>query len=100
MERSTANALAPLDFIVRVATGPMLLVLAFQVLTALRGKHLAQMWADTQLTLSMARTPYAGTSFFFLHVSWAVVFAGFGLLTVGRVIARSVVMQREIDATV
>jgi hypothetical protein len=36
----------------------------------------------------------------FVHLSWAVLFAGFGLLTVGRVMAQSVRMQREIDATV
>jgi hypothetical protein len=36
----------------------------------------------------------------FVHLSWAILFAGFGLLTVGRVMAQSVRMQREIDATV
>jgi hypothetical protein len=61
---------------------------------------LTQMWAVNQLMLSMAHTHDTGTSFYFLHVSWAVLFAGFGLLTVGRVMARSVAMQREIDATI
>jgi hypothetical protein len=65
---------------------------------------LTKMWADQQLMLSMAHTNSGGTFFsafyFFFHLSWAVLFAGFGLLTVGRVMAQSVPMQREIDATV
>jgi hypothetical protein len=61
---------------------------------------LTRMWADNQLMLSMAHTHHTDTWFFFLHVSWPILFAGFGLLTVGRVMAQSVAMQREIDATV
>ncbi len=36
----------------------------------------------------------------FFHLSWAILFAGFGLLTIGRVMAQSVRLQREVDATV
>lgn len=36
----------------------------------------------------------------FFHLSWAILFAGFGLLTIGRVMAQAVPMQRELDATV
>jgi hypothetical protein len=66
---------------------------------------LMKMWADHQLMLSMAHTNAGNTIlsssfYFFFHMSWAVLFAGFGLLTVGRVMAQSVAMQREIDATV
>jgi hypothetical protein len=38
--------------------------------------------------------------FGFFHLSWSTLIGGFGLLTVGRVMAQSVRMQREIDATV
>jgi hypothetical protein len=61
---------------------------------------LTRMWSGNQLMLSMATTHRTGTWWYFLHFSWAVLFAGFGLLTVGRVMAQSVRMQREIDATV
>jgi len=36
----------------------------------------------------------------FFRLSWSTLIGGFGLLTVGRVMAQSVRMQREIDATV
>ena len=36
----------------------------------------------------------------FFHVSWAILFAGFGLLTIGRVMAQTVPMRAELDATV
>jgi hypothetical protein len=36
----------------------------------------------------------------FFHLSWAALFAGFGLLTIGRVMAQTVPMQAELDATV
>ena len=42
----------------------------------------------------------SGLWFPFFHLSWTTLFAGFGLLTIGRVMAQSVRMQREIDATV
>jgi uncharacterized membrane protein YraQ (UPF0718 family) len=61
---------------------------------------LVRAWADNHLMLSMAKTHYTTSWLFFFHYSWAVLFAGFGLLTVGRVMAQSVRMQREIDATV
>jgi len=61
---------------------------------------LLRAWADNHLMLSMAATHYTHTWLFFFHYSWAVLFAGFGLLSVGRVMARSVRMQREIDTTV
>jgi len=61
---------------------------------------LLRAWADDHLMLSMAATHHTQTWLFFFHYSWAVLFAGFGLLTVGRVMAQSVRMQREIDTTV
>lgn len=36
----------------------------------------------------------------FFHLSWAILFAGFGLLTIGRVMAQTVPMRAELDATV
>ncbi len=56
--------------------------------------------AQDRLLVSMANPVYTGTWFFYVHVSWAALLTGFGLLTVGRVMAQSVRMQREIDATV
>lgn len=62
---------------------------------------LLQMWADWHLVRSMDRgSDDISAALGFFHLSWAVLFAGFGLLTVGRVLAQSVRMQREIDATV
>jgi hypothetical protein len=60
---------------------------------------LTKMWSDDQLMLSMAHTHVTQTWILFFHHSSAILFAGFGLLTVGRVMAQSVAMQREIDAT-
>jgi hypothetical protein len=80
------------------------LQMGLYVLLGALAMWLLKMWADQQLMLSMAHTQ-SGSSisacfYFFFHMSWAVLFAGFGLLTVGRVMAQSVAMQREIDATV
>jgi hypothetical protein len=36
----------------------------------------------------------------FFHLSWAILFAGFGLLTIGRVMAQTVPMRAELDATI
>jgi hypothetical protein len=74
--------------------------LGLYVLLGVLAMWLTKMWADNQLMLSMAHTHVSQTWVSFVHVSWAVLFAGFGLLTVGRVMAQSVAMQREIDATV
>jgi hypothetical protein len=61
---------------------------------------LLRMWTQVHLMLSMTSTIRSGLWYYFLDFSWAIAFAGFGLLTVGRVMAQSVRMQREIDATV
>lgn len=74
--------------------------LGLYVLLGAVAMWLTEMWADNQLMLSMAHTHRTATWLFFLHGSWPVLFAGFGLLTVGRMMAQSVAMQREIDATV
>jgi hypothetical protein len=59
-----------------------------------------QALAQDRLLVSMADPVYTWTWVFFVHVSWAALLSGFGILTVGRVMAQSVRMQREIDATV
>jgi hypothetical protein len=61
---------------------------------------LVQAWAGSRLLATMRDEVSVWDSLTFVHLSWAVLFAGFGLLTVGRVMAQSVRMQREIDATV
>jgi hypothetical protein len=61
---------------------------------------LVRMWAQERLFLTMVEPRGSGLWFYFFHLSWSFLFAGFGLLTVGRVMAQSVRMQREIDATV
>jgi hypothetical protein len=61
---------------------------------------LVQAWASERLLATMRDGTTFWDSLSFVHLSWAVLFAGFGLLTVGRVMAQSVRMQREIDATV
>ena len=61
---------------------------------------LVQAWASMRLLATMRDGATTWDSVGFVHLSWAVFFAGFGLLTVGRVMAQSVRMQREIDATV
>ena len=61
---------------------------------------LVQAWASQRLLATLREGSTMWDSLGFLHLSWAVLFAGFGLLTVGRVMAQSVRMQREIDATV
>lgn len=74
--------------------------LGLYVLLGAATVSLLRMWADNQLMLSMATTNTSQSWLFFFHYSWGILFAGFGLLTVGRVMARAVRMQREIDATV
>ena len=74
--------------------------LGLYVLLGAVAMWLTEMWADNQLMLSMAHTHTTGTWLYFFHGSWPVLFAGFGLLTIGRLMAQSVAMQREIDATV
>lgn len=61
---------------------------------------LVQAWASSRLLASMRDGASLWDGISFVHLSWAVLFAGFGLLTIGRVMAQSVRMQREIDATV
>ena len=61
---------------------------------------LVQAWASARCSRRCATGTTTWDSVGFVHLSWAVLFAGFGLLTVGRVMAQSVRMQREIDATV
>jgi Protein of unknown function (DUF2975) len=56
--------------------------------------------ASWRLLATMRAGTSAGDILSFVHLSWAILFAGFGLLTVGRVMAQSVRMQREIAATV
>jgi hypothetical protein len=61
---------------------------------------LVRMWTQVHLMLSMTSSIRSDPWYDFLDISWPILFAGFGLLTVGRVMAQSVRMQREIDATV
>jgi hypothetical protein len=61
---------------------------------------LLRLWGEEELFLTMVDTSRSGLWFYFFHLSWTSLFAGFGLLTVGRVMAQSVRLQREIDATV
>jgi hypothetical protein len=61
---------------------------------------LTRMGADMRLFASMTDTASSASWLLFFHLSWVILFAGFGLLTVGRVMAQSVRMQRVIDATV
>lgn len=58
-------------------------------------------YADWRLLSSMADGISASNALVgFFDLSWSTLIGGFGLLTVGRVMAQSVRMQREIDATV
>jgi hypothetical protein len=59
-----------------------------------------RMWTEIQLMLSMTATIRSSLWYYFLDFSWPIAFAGFGLLTISRILAQSVRMQREIDATV
>jgi hypothetical protein len=61
---------------------------------------LMQLWGNERLFLTMAEPRRSGLWFWFFHLSWTLLFAGFGLVTIGRVMAQSVRMQRDIDATV
>lgn len=58
--------------------------------------------ADWRLITTMVAQPNDAFDVIvsFFQLSWSTLFAGFGLLTVGRVMARAVPMQREIDATI
>lgn len=69
-------------------------LLGYVALTAVR------MWTQVHLMRSMTSSIRSGLWYYFLDFSWAIAFAGFGLLTLSRVLAQSVRMQREIDATV
>jgi len=57
-------------------------------------------WADWQLLDSITGTAPWDALVGFFHLSWSTLIGGFGLLTLGLVMARAVRMQREIDATV
>lgn len=59
-----------------------------------------RIWTQIELMLSMASTTRSNLWYYFLDFSWPIAFGGFGLLTLSRVMAQSVRMQREIDATV
>lgn len=75
--------------------------LGLYVLIGAVAVSLLRMWADSRLIATMDRQSHGlNAALGFFHLSWAILFAGFGLLTVGRVMAQSVRMQREIDATV
>jgi hypothetical protein len=58
-------------------------------------------YAEWRVLTTMADGVSRSNALFgFFHLSWSTLIGGFGLLTVGRVMAQSVRMQREIDATV
>jgi hypothetical protein len=58
-------------------------------------------YAEWRVLSSMAGDISRDNALFGLfHLSWSTLIGGFGLLTVGRIMAQSVRMQREIDATV
>ncbi len=69
-------------------------LLGYVALTVVR------MWTQIHLMRSMTNSTRSGLWYYFLDFSWPIAFAGFGLLTLSRVMAQSVRMQREIDATV
>ena len=74
--------------------------LGLYVLVGAVAVSLLRMWGEEHLFLTMIDVSSSGLWFPFFHLSWTTLFAGFGLLTIGRVMAQSVRMQREIDATV
>jgi hypothetical protein len=57
-------------------------------------------WADWRLLVTMTGSGDWDALVAFFHLSWSTLIGGFGLLTIGRVMAQSVRMQREIDTTV
>jgi hypothetical protein len=61
---------------------------------------LLRSWAEWRLLTTMAGSDPGDAALGFFHLSWSTLIGGFGVLTVGRVMAQSVRMQREIDATV
>jgi hypothetical protein len=74
--------------------------LGLYVLTGYVVMSLIRIWMQIHLMLSMTATIRSGLWYYFLDFSWPIAFGGFGLLTIGRVLAQSVRMQRDIDATV
>lgn len=74
--------------------------LGLYVLLGALAVSVLEMWASWRVLGTMVDDLGANRSLAFFHLSWAVLFAGFGLLTFGRVMAQSVRMQREIDATI
>lgn len=56
--------------------------------------------ASARLLETMLATHAGLKLLWFFHVSWAVLFAGFGAVTVGRALGQAVPMQQELDATV
>jgi hypothetical protein len=74
--------------------------LGLYVLLGYAALTVVRIWTQIHLMLSMTNTIRSDLWYYFLHFSWAIAFAGFGLLTVSRVMAQSVRMQREIDTTV
>lgn len=74
--------------------------LGLYVLLGAFATSLIRMWGSSRLLATMVDHTGFNAVLSFFHLSWAILFAGFGLLTVGRVMAVSVRMQREIDATV
>jgi TRAP-type C4-dicarboxylate transport system permease small subunit len=62
----------------------------------------SQGFATQRLLDTMVSTPDHGfyEYYAYAHFSWAVIFAAFGLQAMGRVMAMTVPMQAEIDATV
>jgi hypothetical protein len=74
--------------------------LGIYVLVGALAVSLLRLWGEERVFLSMVGPKGSGLYWYFFHLSWSTLIAGFGLLTVGRVMAQSVRMQREIDATV
>jgi hypothetical protein len=74
--------------------------LGLYVLLGALAVSMLEMWASWRVTVSMVNGVSAGNRLAFFHLSWAVLFAGFGLLTFGRVMAQSVSMQRDIEGTI
>ena len=91
--RSTAGLFSP-----HVALG--IGRLGLYVLLGALAVTLVEMWASYRVVATMVDGVNASHALAFFHLSWAILFAGFGLLTFGRVMAQSVDMQRELDATV
>jgi hypothetical protein len=74
--------------------------LGLYVLTGYVVMSLIRIWMQIHLMLSMTATIRSGLWYYFLDFSWPIAFGGFGLLTIGRVLAQSVRMQWDVDATV